>query len=130
MTSDIVFDEGTLGPEVSLVGDWIWGRPDRDSRATLGVGLARGDLNVGGNGTDGDFHLFDRGNEIRVHLDGSDGDVTLCGDGRGGDRRLRDDDGNERVHVDGDAGDIRVGPIESFVTRIRELERRVAELED
>ncbi|MFC6939342.1 hypothetical protein ACFQE8_05110 [Salinirubellus sp. GCM10025818] len=102
-------------------------------------------LGLGGDGVAGDIVLKGEDDEPRVRIDGSgvtladevrayvdgeSGSVRLGGDGQGGALTLRDGDNNERVSIDGESGDLSVGPIESLVTKIQELEQEVADLQD
>lgn len=109
------------------------------------VNGAAASLGLGGDGVAGDIVLkgdddeprvridgsgVTLADEIRAYVDGERGSVRLGGDGQGGTVTLRDGNDEERVRLDGESGDLSVGPIESLVTRIQELEQDVADLQD
>ena len=109
------------------------------------VNGAAASLGLGGDGVAGDVVLkgdddkprlridasgVTLADEIRAYVDGESGSVRLGGDGQGGALTVRDSDNEERIRLNGESGDLSVGPIESLVATIQELEQEVADLQD
>jgi hypothetical protein len=144
--SDIAF----VDDEIDVVGR-VHLRRRRDAPETLLLDTEAGNVVLGGDERDGDVRMRDRTDTERIHLDtgpptavdrehvrvyvdGREGTISLGADGAAGTVAVRDGDGDPRLVLDGGAGDVRLdlagdGATESLGDVIRDLERRLADLE-
>jgi len=135
----------TPSPEVAITPEDAERRASFYRDLRFYVNGAAASLGLGGDGVAGDVVLkgdddeprvridgsgVALADEIRAYVDGESGSVRLGGDGQGGSVTLRDGNNEDRIRLDGESGDLSVGPIESLVTRIQELEQEVADLQD
>jgi len=84
---------------------------NKEGKETIHVDGGRGNLLLGGNGSEGDIALRDAEGKRTIHLDGGGGNLTLGGQGHQGDITLLDLQGKETIHFDGGNGDIIVNGV-------------------
>lgn len=83
-------------------------RPDNE-HPTLVLDGARGNLTLGGNGSQGDLMLKAESGLTTLRLDGGDGNIHVGGNGANGDLLMRSADNRATIKLDGANGNVRVG---------------------
>ena len=75
----------------------------------LGGGGSQGDITLGGNTAQGDLTLTNAKGKQTVHIDGGEGNISIGGATADGDITLLDHAGKQTIHLDGGEGNATLG---------------------